>query len=1035
MKPVSNYLAMAMLGVGLTAGFITLADAQSPASKPPVKPWESPVPPSGAPPQSQPPLVPGAPQRTPLPTSPPPQSGPPATAAPVIARVDGRPITQRDYDRLAEPYFARLRGQLGDGFTQDVRKTASHNVLDELIRRELLVVEARRAKLEVTEGEIDQILMQDPFFYTDGKFDAAKLTQFKLSPQSNYQEIMPRLRDVAIADKFDRQLKERLSPTPAAVKDEWSKRNEQVRFQYLPIIARDVSLDPESSEADQIAYHRAHPDQFEKKARIGLRFVRLPLPAEGDSARASEEKQLLARGRGIADSLLRGTPIDSLATAWGGVIETGLFELPATNIPGLGRPEQLLAQLERAHSDTTLRALGPEVTPAAVVVAVVGAREPRRLPPFTEVRSDVKRRADAEKRRTQLEADKLAYFEAHRADFRAPRAQVTRVLLRPAAVAIKDPSRSDIERWYARNGRELFAETAPSEKLPALTDSLRELVRVRLDDETRNTRTAAALARIAAGLRQNPRGIWNLARAEGAKADTITFVKDAPRDSLFPAALVDSMVSAAGGALIGTVQGPRRFGAYDVVWRIEAVDTAFTPSFDAARSRVERAFQEERRLLDETEAKGYFEQHRADYKTKPKFVIEYVQVKTPSPDSIEIAEAELRKFWQQHRADRFRQEEQVRARHILIPTRPDAAPEEVTRARARADSLRLAIVGGADFAELAKKFSSDLGSGARGGELGFFNRTAMVKEFADTSFAIGIGRVSQPVKTRFGFHLIRVDEKKSEGVRPFEEVRGEIRTELAQTRADSLGRNTARRILRQISAVGALAATRQAGGVKTSPPMAATEPLAGVGMVQELAAALPQLTVGKWASNPYKESRSYVLVRPTRRLPAGPAEFDEVKRQAVEDMKAAKKKVLVAQKADQVRTLLAAGATLDSAAITFGGLKDSGLLTRAGGFVPLLGNEPRVIERAFTIKPGTVSDTLHVAQGVVWIRPAEKRALEGSSFAKDRDAILNELLAKKIGEWFESRRQTVRIEVLRADLREPAPPRTRTVTTSIPAGQ
>jgi hypothetical protein len=94
-----------------------------------------------------------------------------------------------------------------------------------------------------------------------------------------------------------------------------------------------------------------------------------------------------------------------------------------------------------------------------------------------------------------------------------------------------------------------------------------------------------------------------------------------------------------------------------------------------------------------------------------------------------------------------------------------------------------------------------------------------------------------------------------------------------------------------------------------------------------------------------------------------------------------------------------------------------------------------VIERAFTIKPGTVSDTLHVAQGVVWIRPAEKRALEGSSFAKDRDAILNELLAKKIGEWFESRRQTVRIEVLRADLREPAPPRTRTVTTSIPAGQ
>ncbi len=1034
MKTVSNLFALAALAAGLSAGIIAPAHGQTPAAKPPAKPWERPVPPSGSP-QGQPPFVPGVPQHAMSPNAPPPQSAPPPSAAPLIARVDGRPITQRDYDRLAEPYFARLRGQLGEGFTGDIRKMAVHNVLDELIRRELLVIEAQRAKLVVTEAEIDQILMQDPFFYTDGKFDVAKLTQFKLSPQSNYQQIVPRLREVAIADKFDRQLKERLGPTPAAVREEWSKRNEQVRFQYLPITARDVSLEPESNEAEQIVYHRAHPDQFERKARMNLRFVRLTLPAEGDSARASEEKRLLARGRGIADSLERGIPIDSLAAEWGGVNETGPFDLPATSIPALGRPEAMLARLERAHSDTTVRALGPEVTPAAVVVAAVGSREPKRLPPFNEVRADVKRRADAEKRRAQLEADKLAYFEAHREDFRAPRAQVTRVLVRPGAMTVKDPSRSDIDRWYARNGRELVAESAPSAKLPALTDSLRELARSRLVDETRSTRATASLARITAALRQNPRGIWNVARAENARADTLTLVKDAPRDSVFPAALVDSMVGASGRAQMGVVQGPRRFGAYDVVWRIEAVDTAFTPSFDAARSRVERAFQEERRLADEAEAKVYFEQHRADYKTKPRFVVEYVQVKTPSPDSVTVADAELRKFWQQRRADRFRQEEQVRARHILIPTQPDAAPAAVAVARARADSLRAAIVGGGDFEALAKTFSSDLGSGAKGGDLGFFNRTTMVKEFADTSFALETGRVSQPVKTRFGFHLIRVDEKKAEGVQPFEDVRDAIHSELARARADSLGLRNARRMLRQIAAVGAVAATRSVGGVKTSEPIAASDPLPGVGVLQDLSNELPTLAVGQWASKPYKESSSYVLVRPARRLAAGPAEFDEVKRQAVEDMKAAKKKALVARKVADVRAMLAAGATLDSAAAGLGGLKDSGLLTRTGGFVPLLGNEPRVIDKAFALKAGTVSDTIQVAQGVVWIRPDEKRAVEGASFAKDRDAITNELLAKKIEAWLEGRKKTVKVEVLRADLRQPPPPKTRTVTTTIPAGR
>src|SRR5207249_683063 len=147
MRRLTIALGAAGMIAGLTMLFMAHALAQSSG---PVKPWERPIPPSNpSAPGTKPPQLPGSapPQQAP------PQQAPPApTESPVIARVEGRPITQRDYDRVADPYFERLKAQLGPAFSGDIKKTATHNVLDELIRRELLVVEAHRLKLEATEA-------------------------------------------------------------------------------------------------------------------------------------------------------------------------------------------------------------------------------------------------------------------------------------------------------------------------------------------------------------------------------------------------------------------------------------------------------------------------------------------------------------------------------------------------------------------------------------------------------------------------------------------------------------------------------------------------------------------------------------------------------------------------------------------------------------------------------------------------------------------------------------------------------------------
>jgi peptidyl-prolyl cis-trans isomerase C len=107
-------------------------------------------------------------------------------------------------------------------------------------------------------------------------------------------------------------------------------------------------------------------------------------------------------------------------------------------------------------------------------------------------------------------------------------------------------------------------------------------------------------------------------------------------------------------------------------------------------------------------------------------------------------------------------EQEVHARHILVESEDDAK-----KAAAR-------IAKGEDFAAVAKEMSKDPGSGAEGGDLGFFTKEQMVPEFAEAAFKLEPGKVSEPVKSQYGWHIIKVEEKRDRAVPKLEEVRGQI---------------------------------------------------------------------------------------------------------------------------------------------------------------------------------------------------------------------------------------------------------------------
>lgn len=143
-----------------------------------------------------------------------------------------------------------------------------------------------------------------------------------------------------------------------------------------------------------------------------------------------------------------------------------------------------------------------------------------------------------------------------------------------------------------------------------------------------------------------------------------------------------------------------------------------------------------------------------------------------------VGEEEVKAYYQSH-TDRYKAAETRRASHILISAAKDAPEAEVKAAKAKADELLAQLrKAPGDFAKLAKQSSQDPGSAAKGGDLDWFGRGAMVKAFEETAFSLKEGQTSEVVRSDFGYHIIRVTGVRAERVKPLDEVRAEILAEL-----------------------------------------------------------------------------------------------------------------------------------------------------------------------------------------------------------------------------------------------------------------
>jgi peptidyl-prolyl cis-trans isomerase C len=167
---------------------------------------------------------------------------------------------------------------------------------------------------------------------------------------------------------------------------------------------------------------------------------------------------------------------------------------------------------------------------------------------------------------------------------------------------------------------------------------------------------------------------------------------------------------------------------------------------------------------------------------KRAFIVKNVLEVKIEPLAKPVTDKEVADYYEAHKGE-FTDPEEIKASHILIKLSPGASDEEKTYSKKEMQAILEEAKGGADFAELAKKHSQ-CPSAIRGGDLGYFARGDMVKPFEEAAFALKPGQISDIVETEFGYHIIRLEDKKPGRQLELEEVSEEIKKELHDKEMD-----------------------------------------------------------------------------------------------------------------------------------------------------------------------------------------------------------------------------------------------------------
>jgi peptidyl-prolyl cis-trans isomerase D len=359
--------------------------------------------------------------------------------------------------------------------------------------------------------------------------------------------------------------------------------------------------------------------------------------------------------------------------------------------------------------------------------------------------------------------------------------------------------------------------------------------------------------------------------------------------------------------------------------------------------------------VSDPDVAAHFEAHKNDYRVGEQRKVKYLLI---DRDQIRaktiVTPGEIQQFYNDNIQD-YSSPEQIRASHILLKTEG----KDEAAVRTQAEELLKQVKSGADFAALATKFSEDEGSKANGGDLDYFSRGRMVPEFENAAFALEPGQVSDLVKSQFGFHIIKVADKKPGVTRSLDEVRAQIQDTLLTQKADRQVADRAAQLGADIDDPSDLDRVGKETGfpVQESGLFGREDPIPTLGPAPQVATTAFQLK-DQAVSGALSAPRGPVFIAVTgTREPYIPT-FDEVKEKVREDVLRTRAAELARQRAADIAASLRSAKDFAAAAKAAGlEAKDTQLIAR-GSVLPDLGVRPQIDKVAFALPVGGVSDRL-----------------------------------------------------------------------------
>jgi peptidyl-prolyl cis-trans isomerase D len=397
------------------------------------------------------------------------------------------------------------------------------------------------------------------------------------------------------------------------------------------------------------------------------------------------------------------------------------------------------------------------------------------------------------------------------------------------------------------------------------------------------------------------------------------------------------------------------------------------------------------------EIKTFFENHKEKYKTDAMAKARYLHF---NPDAfrskIVLSDEEVREYYDDN-LETFKTPKTVEARHILLKVNRDADPETVKKTKDRALNILKLAKEGKDFAELAKQYSEGP-TRNNGGYLGKFKRDAMVKPFSDMAFSLKAGEISEPVRTRFGWHLIKVEKVNEASVTSFDDAKKDIRKKLTDDMAKRLAYDEAEAVSDDVFEGEDLinAAKERNMTILTTDFFSSKGPIKGINNPSEFASVAFNLT-DKEISNVQEFENGYYILQLVDKIQPEIPEFDMVKEKV--KLELIKEKQDEKAKADS-ETLLAAlknGKTMPTESKKFNLTpKTTGFFKRSGS-IPEIGFERDITEVAFqlTDKKPFPENVLKGSKGYYVIQFKDRKISAPENFSKEKEDIKNRLLAQK----------------------------------------